>query len=176
VLLALTGYETALLIVAAAFIGFALVAALVIPRSRPAFPGSRLGMFLVICGAFFVAQMTAVLVLAEVGEADEPVHEETAGGEEEPAPGTPPPSEAAGDPAAGKEVFLGPAGCASCHTLSDAGATGAIGPNLDASMPPAELVVERVTNGLGGMPSFADTLSEEQIQDVAAYVSSVAGS
>jgi mono/diheme cytochrome c family protein len=36
--------------------------------------------------------------------------------------------------------------------------------------------VERVTNGMGGMPSFADTLSEEQIQDVAAYVSSAAGS
>ena len=40
-------------------------------------------------------------------------------------------------------------------------------------MPSYELVVERVTNGQGGMPSFADTLSEEQIQDVAAYVSSV---
>ena len=149
-MLALTGYETALLIVAIAFIVFALVAALVIPRSRPTFPGNRLGLFLAICGVFFVAQMTAVLVLAEVGEA-------------------------AGDPVAGKEVFLGASGCASCHTLADAGATGAIGPNLDATMPPPELVVERVTNGMGGMPSFADTLSEEQIQDVAAYVSSAAG-
>ena len=174
-LLALTGYETALLIVALAFIVFALVVALVIPRSRPSFPGNRLGLFLGICGVFFVAQMTAVLVLAEVGEADEPVHEESAGPGEEPPPGEPPPTEAAGDPAAGKEVFLGTAGCASCHTLSDAGATGAIGPNLDASKPPPELVVERVTNGLGGMPSFSETLSEEQIQDVAAYVSSVAG-
>jgi mono/diheme cytochrome c family protein len=174
--LALTGYETALLVVAIAFIVFALVAALVIPRSRPTFPGSRLGLFLAICGVFFVAQMTAVLVLAEVGEADEPVHEEEAAGGEEPEPGGPPPGEAAGDPVAGKEVFLGASGCASCHTLADAGATGAIGPNLDAAMPPPELVVERVTNGMGGMPSFADTLSEEQIQDVAAYVSSAAGS
>ena len=172
-LLALTGYETGLLVVALAFIVFALVAALVIPRSRPGFPGNRLGVFLAICGVFFVAQMTAVLVLAEIGEADEAVHEESTG--EEPAPGEPPPTEAAGDPAAGKEVFLGTAGCASCHTLADAGATGAIGPNLDATKPPSELVVERVTNGQGGMPSFADTLSEEQIQDVAAYVSSVAG-
>lgn len=174
-LLALTGYETALLVVALCFIVFALVAALVIPRSRPGFPGNRLGLFLAICGVFFVAQLTAVLVLAEVGEADEPVSEESAGPGEEGEPGEPPPTEAAGDPAAGKEVFLGTAGCASCHTLSDAGATGAIGPNLDASKPPPELVVERVTNGFGGMPSFADTLSEEQIQDVAAYVSSVAG-
>jgi mono/diheme cytochrome c family protein len=84
------------------------------------------------------------------------------------------PPEGAGDPAAGKEVF-GTAGCASCHTLADAGASGTIGPDLDASMPSAELVVERVTNGLGAMPSFSDSLTEEQIQDVAAYVSSAAG-
>jgi cytochrome c6 len=177
VLLALTGYETALLVVAIAFIVFALVAALLIPRSRPGFPGNRLGLFIAICGVFFVAQMTAVLLLAEVGEADEPAHEESAGGAEpEPEPTEPAPTEPAGDPVAGKEVFLGEAACGSCHTLADAGATGTIGPNLDESMPPPELVVERVTNGSGIMPSFADSLSEEQIQDVAAYVSSVAGS
>ena len=68
------------------------------------------------------------------------------------------------------------AGCASCHTLADAGATGMIGPNLDAASPSADKVVEQVTNGGGVMPSFKDTLSEQQIQDVAAYVSSVAGS
>jgi mono/diheme cytochrome c family protein len=183
VLLALTGYETALLIVAAAFVAFALLVALVVPRSRPGFPGKRLGIFLAICGVFFVAQMTAVLVLAEVGEADEPAHEEAGGGEEEPtepaptepAPTEPAPGGAAGDPAEGKEVFLS-AGCASCHTLSDAGASGTIGPSLDAAQPPPELVVDRVTNGAGAMPSFADSLSEAQIQDVAAYVSSVAGS
>ncbi len=77
-LLALTGYETALLVVAAVFIVFALTVALVIPRSRPEFPSRRLGVFVVVCVAFFAAQLTAVLVLAEVGEADEPVaHEET---------------------------------------------------------------------------------------------------
>ena len=30
-----------------------------------------------------------------------------------------------------------------------------------------------MTNGGGGMPPFGDTLTEQQIQDVAAYVSSV---
>ncbi len=85
-LLALTGYETGLLVVALCFIVFALVAALVIPRSRPEFPGNRLGLFLAICGVFFVAQMTAVLVLAEVGEADEPAHEEPAAPGEETEP------------------------------------------------------------------------------------------
>ena len=183
-MLALTGYETGLLVVALAFIVFALVAALVIPRSRPTFPGKRLGLFLAICGVFFVAQMTAVLVLAEVGEADEPVEEQEAGageGAEEPPPGEPsageelPPGKASGSTAVGKEIFLGSAGCASCHTLADAGATGTIGPNLDAAQPSLELAVDRVTNGQGGMPPFSDTLTEEEIQEVAAYVSAAAG-
>ena len=81
-----------------------------------------------------------------------------------------------GDPVAGKEVFLGSAACGGCHTLADAGSTGAVGPNLDDSQPSEELVVDRVTNGQGSMPSFSSTLSEQQIADVAAYVSSVAGS
>ena len=81
---------------------------------------------------------------------------------------------AAGDAAAGKQVFES-AGCASCHTLADAGATGTVGPNLDEAKPPTTLVVDRVTNGQGAMPSFKGQLSETQIQDVAAYVSSVAG-
>jgi mono/diheme cytochrome c family protein len=82
---------------------------------------------------------------------------------------------AEGDPAAGKEVFLGSAGCGSCHTLADAGTSGTIGPNLDDSQPSFELAVDRVTNGQGAMPSFSSTLSETQIADVAAYVSSVTG-
>ena len=81
-----------------------------------------------------------------------------------------------GDPAAGKEVFLGASACGGCHTLADAGASGTVGPNLDEAMPDNELVLDRVTNGQGGMPSFSSTLTEQQIADVAAYVSSVAGS
>ena len=34
----------------------------------------------------------------------------------------------AGDPAAGKDVFLNVAGCGGCHTLSAAGSTGTVGP------------------------------------------------
>ena len=62
-----------------------------------------------------------------------------------------------------------------CHTLADAGATGTVGPNLDQAKPPHELVVQRVTNGMGAMPPFKGQLTDKQIQDVAAYVSSVAG-
>jgi cytochrome c553 len=81
-----------------------------------------------------------------------------------------------GDPAAGKEIFLGSSACGGCHTLADAGTTGAVGPNLDESQPDFELALDRVTNGQGGMPSFSGSLSEQQLADVAAYVSSAAGS
>lgn len=80
-----------------------------------------------------------------------------------------------GDPAAGKEIFLGASGCTGCHTLADAGSSGTVGPNLDDSQPSFELAYDRVTNGLGGMPAFSTSLSDEQRADVAAYVSSVAG-
>ena len=80
-----------------------------------------------------------------------------------------------GDPAKGKEIFAAQ-GCGSCHTLSDAGSSGTVGPNLDDAKPSQDLVVERVTNGAGVMPSFKDKLSEQEINDVAAYVSGAAGS
>jgi uncharacterized membrane protein len=80
----------------------------------------------------------------------------------------------AADVAVGKQVFL-TAGCAGCHTLADAGATGTVGPSLDAAHPSAGLVADRVTNGLGVMPSFAGKLSAEQIDAVAAYVAGAAG-
>ena len=83
--------------------------------------------------------------------------------------------EVEGDPAAGKEVFLGSSGCNGCHTLADAGAAGTVGPNLDETMPSYDLTIDRVTNGLGGMPAFSSSLSEDDIANVAAYVSSVAG-
>lgn len=75
--------------------------------------------------------------------------------------------------AAGRSVFAG--NCVQCHTLADAGSAGAVGPNLDAVKPAASLVVDRVTNGFGGMPAFRGKLSPTQIQAVAAYVSTVAG-
>jgi mono/diheme cytochrome c family protein len=77
--------------------------------------------------------------------------------------------EVKGDPTAGKQVFE-TAGCKSCHTLKDAGATGTVGPNLDQKKPPLDLVIDRVTNGKGVMPSFSGQLTEKQIADVAAYV------
>jgi cytochrome c6 len=80
-----------------------------------------------------------------------------------------------GDAAAGKAIFTGAGTCFNCHTLSDAGSNGTVGPNLDDAKPPYDLVIDRVTNGFGVMPSFKGSLTPTQIQDVAAYVSSVAG-
>jgi len=77
-----------------------------------------------------------------------------------------------GDPAAGKEVFLGIGGCGSCHTFADAGTSGSIGPNLDDAAPSLDLALDRITNGQGAMPSFSGQLTDQQIADVAAYVSS----
>jgi mono/diheme cytochrome c family protein len=75
-----------------------------------------------------------------------------------------------GDAANGEEVFAS-AGCGGCHTFEAAGSTGSIGPNLDDAAPSFDLVVTQVTNGGGAMPSFGDELSEQEIQDVAAFVS-----
>jgi cytochrome c553 len=197
--LGLTGGETVLVVMAAVFILFALAVSMLIPRSRPNFPGDRLGLFIFAVLLLFLGMMTAVVTAtggeehgAEAtheGAASEPTGTETGPGETETGEtetgetetgetetgetetgetGTGEPGET-GDAAAGAEVFAS-AGCVSCHTLAAANATGTIGPNLDEAKPSADLVVERVTNGAGAMPSFADRLSEQQIQDVAAYV------
>jgi cytochrome c553 len=79
-----------------------------------------------------------------------------------------------GNAKAGRVIFPS-AGCGGCHTLSAAGATGTVGPNLDKSKPSFELVVYRVTVGRGNMPSFATKLNPQQVADVAAYVSRSTG-
>ncbi len=75
----------------------------------------------------------------------------------------------------GAAVFAS-AGCGGCHTLAAAGSGGSVGPNLDDARPDVETVVDTVTNGRGAMPSFSDQLSDDEIQAVAEYVSSSAGS
>jgi len=79
-----------------------------------------------------------------------------------------------GDAAAGKPLFTS-MGCAGCHTLKAAGATGTIGPNLDQLKPPEARIVTQVTNGGAIMPAFKGRMTAQQIADVAAYVASVEG-
>ena len=76
----------------------------------------------------------------------------------------------AGDPANGEKVFAS-AGCGGCHTFSKAGSSGSVGPNLDDVSPSFDTVVRQVTNGGGPMPAFKDQLTEQEIRDVAAFVS-----
>jgi mono/diheme cytochrome c family protein len=173
-----TGKVT-LLIVAGAFILWALITAIWIPKRNPDFPITLTGFVLVSC-VFFALQMGAVFWVTgtqeveteAVGEAPEqetPTQTETNSGD----------PQAGGDAAvvAGKEVFLSAeAGCGSCHALADAGTEGTVGPNLDEQKPSAQLVIDRVTNGQGIMPAFEGKLTEQQIEDLAAYVSTVAGS
>lgn len=63
--------------------------------------------------------------------------------------------------------------CTVCHTLEDAGSAGQIGPNLDTMSPTMEQVYSAVTQGVGIMPSFSSSLTEEQSQAVSYYVSEI---
>ena len=90
-------------------------------------------------------------------------------------PANPPkPSPPDGGDTDGESIFAS-AGCGGCHTLAAAGSSGNVGPNLDEAKPSLDLAVDRITNGQGGMPSFKDQLSEEQIQAVATFVADNAG-
>ena len=164
---AITGLgKTVLLIVAITFIAWALITAIFVPKRSAGFP-KRLDAYIVVSALLFIAQMSAVVWVTGTQEVEEETHAaETGGGE---TTGGGPTGEPAGDAAAGKQVFES-AGCVACHTLADAGSTGTVGPNLDDAKPPATLVVTRVTDGAGAMPSFKGKLTEQQIQDVAAYV------
>jgi mono/diheme cytochrome c family protein len=70
--------------------------------------------------------------------------------------------------AVGREVFV--ANCGSCHTLSDAGTSGTVGPALDGAALSASAVEAQVRSGGGGMPAFEGMLSDEDITEVSAYV------
>jgi mono/diheme cytochrome c family protein len=87
----------------------------------------------------------------------------------QPTETAPPATTGGGDAAAGAEVFAS-AGCVQCHTLSAAGATGTVGPNLDQTQLTPEQIVEVVTNGRNAMPALGGQLDEQQILDVAAYI------
>jgi cytochrome c6 len=172
----MTTNEIILAVVAAVLVVFSLTVALVIPKRNPEFPGKRMGLFFAVAATLVAGMLIAVEVVSGEEETEEAEPAEVTpaepAGESAPPPGesAPPAEGAQGDPAAGKDIFVNVAGCGSCHTLADAGTTGAVGPNLDDAQPDHDLVVDRVTNGAGVMPSFQGTLSEQQIQDVAAYV------
>ena len=85
-------------------------------------------------------------------------------------------ADAGGTTAEGRQLFTQavPA-CALCHTLKDAGAEGAIGPNLNELRPDANRVAKALRNGIGQMPSYRDKLNDKQIEALARYVARASG-
>ena len=156
-----TSQEIALATMGGVFIVFSVISAFVLPTKSPNFPGKHMPIYLVLCVVLFLAMMATVLVFGK--------EKKEAEGEPAVAAAT----ASTGDAANGKTVFTAN-GCGACHVLADADAAGAVGPNLDETKPAADVIVDRVTNGKGTMPAFAGKLTDEQIQDVAAYIASVA--
>ena len=117
--------------------------------------------------------MPAKLVTGEDAEAVANYVADVAGDPEAIKAAAPPPPSKGGK-ADGKAIFAS-AGCATCHTLAAAGATGTVGPNLDQVKPSVDLVIERVTNGKGVMPSFKGQLTAAEIHAVAEFVSTSSG-
>lgn len=85
--------------------------------------------------------------------------------------------DAAARRATGRKLFMQGTvpSCAVCHTLRDAGAEGAVGPVLDELKPDAERVATALRNGVGNMPSFKASLTEEQITTLSRYIAEVTG-
>ncbi len=74
----------------------------------------------------------------------------------------------------GKKIFLEEGNCATCHTLSEAGSAGNIGPNLNEIKPDINRVIAAVTNGIGVMPAYEGLLTKDEIKSVSYYVSEAA--
>ena len=78
--------------------------------------------------------------------------------------------------AKGRQVFTeSQPNCGACHTLKETGSQGAIGPNLDTLRPHEANTIAAVTQGVGIMPSYRETLSAEQIKDLALFLAEATG-
>ena len=190
--------DVILTIFAAVLVGFSLVVSLVVPRRRPGFPGRSLRVFGVVAALLVAAMLVSVEVFgeshhfaegsAEQDEANTPgetgTTETTTGGQTTTGGGqstTGGGQEAAGDPAAGKQVFVAQ-NCGSCHTLAEADATGQVGPNLDEGLKGKDAgfvhtsIVDpnaEVTAGFQPnlMPqNYEEQLSKEQIDNLVAFL------
>jgi cytochrome c oxidase subunit 2 len=168
-----TGHQIGLATTGAVFIVFALISSFVLPSRYPNFPGRRRNLYLVVCAAFFVAMLGAVLVFGKEAKAKEGSATTT--------------TAAAGDPAAGKALFTS-SGCAACHTFKPAGATGKVGPALDsltasaakAGQPVDQFIATSITDPNAyiapgypkpsAMPALP--LTPAQVADLVAFLSS----
>ena len=198
-LLALTtNQKFGLGLTAAVFIAFSLLAALVIPRGNPDFPGKRgLVPFIIVTVILMIAMLSAVEVFAKEEHHGEAAGETTGTTETqttptettqtqttptETSPSAPPPPPA-GNPQAGKAVFDAN-GCGSCHTFSPGGSNGTVGPDLDNALKGKDAAFIRqsivdpnaeIASGYSGgiMPqTFRQQLSPKQLDDLVAFLMS----
>lgn len=171
--------------------------------SHPERRGSELshaaqGAFVVLA-IFFAAFMFAIGLY--VGQNSEPEHaegsggtspamtetsgggetegEETKGEETEPAETeaetqTEEGGAAGGTEEAGASIFAS-AGCANCHNLDEANASGSVGPDLDETDLDREGIEETIRNGRGAMPAFEGSLDDQQIESVSDFVDASKG-
>lgn len=121
-------------------------------------------------------QATKVVAAEAEGKGDAPAEGEGEGAEGEGAEGEAP-AEGEGEGEAPAE--LDPAArtlfaetCGSCHTLSDAETTGAVGPNLDETTLDAAGIEKMILEGRGAMPP--GLLDGEDATSVATYVEGAA--
>ena len=70
-----------------------------------------------------------------------------------------------GDPEQGRAVYAN--NCSGCHGALGTGGNG--GPDISTGQNRGQ-VIAQVTNGGGGMPAFKSELTQQQIEDVAAFV------
>lgn len=97
---------------------------------------------------------------------------QAAGGDAKAGALTPATSDA-GKLAKGRELFANWS-CGSCHSLSDAGAEGHVGPAFDGNTSLTEaFIVNRVTNGQGAMPAFGGQMTDQEIATIASYINTV---
>jgi len=115
----------------------------------------------------WIAALALVIMLfvgPQVVAEDEPAKEGAAGA----APYAGQASGGAAAPVDGKALFSDR--CGSCHTLSTAGTSGGVGPNLDDSSLDAAAIETIVRDGTGSMPAFGGELSDGEITAVADFV------
>jgi mono/diheme cytochrome c family protein len=184
-----TGHKTAILVVAAVFIVFALCSSFVFSRMNPNFPGRRIALFVVVC-----VLLTAAMLGSVIAFAGEP--KEVAAEKENKAAAAHPRGEApnapAGNAAAGKALFASQ-GCSACHTFKPAGSTAKVGPDLDrlaadakkanrgslaayakeSIVDPGAYVAPGYSNGV--MPANFASLGDQKIADLVAFITSGQG-
>jgi mono/diheme cytochrome c family protein len=191
-------------IAALVLVGYALLVSIVIPRRNPNFPGRHMKLVILVAALLILGMLGAVAALGESHHFA--VAGESGGAQTEQAPTVSAPattgstptetgggtstSGPSGDPAAGKQIFTASAQppCSSCHTLSEAGATGQVGPNLDDVLKGKdaafihESIVDpnaQIASGFtaGVMPeTYGDQLDDQQLADLVAFLAQATGS